>query len=463
MRMRTKKIVDWVSYILFRLAEWATTIVSMKFCFWIGGISGSLLYYLLKKYRLLAIRNIHFAFGDSLSDSEIIKLVKLHFSTLGSNFLCSVKLSTLESEELENYIEFEGLEYLQENIIEKKPIIYLIPHMGAWELLAQIKSIAPSMKQGAMYRALSNKLIDKHVLERRQQNGLKAFDRKDGFHMPIKHLKEGGSLGILVDQNAGHKGVWCPLFGKLASTSNLAPLMAKKSGATMFPYYVSTIRPAKWKVTVCKPLLVNKGENISTTTARINLEVEKMVNDSPKDWFWLHNRWKVPKTNFLINSHKRGYCIPDQVDAISLKKFKILLLAPQTEEKCKSSTKAIEKIAEGRPDVEISVLCDSDLSSFWNSSKYEYKVIEKTSLGWDKELSEKITNTVFDAAVLFQKSFKDAKKIKQCGIPHVVGCNSNDSNKYIDHVIQNGHDEISSDYYIKIAESIGGEKPNIID
>ena len=45
----------------------------------------------------------------------------------------------------------------------------------------------------------------------------------------------------------------------------------------MFPYYVSTIRPAKWKVTVCKPLLVNKGENVSTTTARINLEVEKMV------------------------------------------------------------------------------------------------------------------------------------------------------------------------------------------
>ena len=312
-----------------------------------------------------------------------------------------------------------------------------------------------------MYRALSNQLIDKHVLERRQQNGLKAFDRKDGFHMPIKHLKEGGSLGILVDQNAGHKGVWCPLFGKLASTSNLAPLVAKKSGATMFPYYVSTIRPAKWKVTVCKPLQVDKGENISTTTARINLELEKMIHDSPKDWFWLHNRWKVPKTNFLINSHKRGYCIPDQVDATSLKKFKLLLLAPQTEEKSKSSTKAIEIIAEGRPDVEISVLCDSDLSSFWKSSKYE--VIEKTSLGWDKDLSEKVTNTVFDAAVLFQKSNEDAKRIKQCGIPHVVGCNSNDSNKYIDHVIQNGHDEISSDYYIKIAESIGAEKPNIID
>ena len=80
-----------------------------------------------------------------------------------------------------------------------------------------------------------------------------------------------------------------------------------------------------------------------------------------------------------------------------------------------------------------------------------------------KNLSEKITNTVFDAAVLFQKSNEDAKRIKQCGIPHVVGCNSNDSNEYIDHVIQNGHDEISSDYYIKIAESIGGEKPNIID
>ena len=119
---------------------------------------------------------------------------------------------------------------------------------------------------------------------------------------------------------------------------------------------------------------------------------------------------------------------------------------------------AIKKIAEGRPDTEITILCDSELSSLWNSQENHFKIIEKCHLGWNKDLSEKITDSVFDAAVLFQKSKKDAKKIKQCGIPHVAGCSSNECNKFLDHVIKNDYIEGSSDHYLKIAESIGAEK-----
>ena len=458
MSVRNVNIVDWISYILFRLAEGIISVIPMRICYWIGSLSGQLLFYLLKKYRSLAIRNLRFAYGDSHSESELAKLAKLHFSTLGANFLCSVKITTLSSERIEDYVEFEGTEYLQRGEIEKTPIIYLTPHMGAWELLAQIKSVATSIKLGAIYRALSNKLIDKHVLKRREQNGLKAFDRKDGFQAPIKHLNEGGSLGILVDQSAGYKGIWCPLFGKLASTSNLAPLIAKKTGATMYPYFVSTLKPAKWKITVNKPMQVDKGEKISKTTARMNLEVENMIRSSPEDWFWLHDRWKVPKTKFLTYYHKRSYYIPSDFDRETLKKFKILILAPNTEEKCKLSIGAIKKIEEGRPDAEITILCDSDLFPLWNSQENHFQIIEKDLLGWNKDLSEKITNSVFDAAVLFQESKEDAKKIKQCGIPHIAGCSSNECNKFLDHVIQNDHIEKSSDYYLKIAESIGAEK-----
>ena len=458
MSARSINMVDRISYILFRLAEGIISVIPMKICYWIGSSTGTLLFYLLKKYRSLAIRNLRFAYGDSQSENELAKIAKLHFSTLGANFLCSVKITTLSSERVEDYVEFEGTEYLQKSEIEKTPLIYLTPHMGAWELLAQIKSVATSIKQGAIYRALSNKLIDKHVLKRREQNGLKAFDRKDGFQAPIKHLNEGGGLGILVDQNAGYKGIWCPLFGKLASTSNLAPLMAKKTGATMYPYFVSTLKPAKWKITVRKPLLVDKGEKISKTTARMNLEVEKMIRSSPEDWFWLHNRWKVPKTNFLTYYHKRSYYIPNDFDRETLKKFRILLLAPDTEEKCQLSMGAIKKIAEGRPDTEITILCDGELSSLWNSQENHFKIIEKCHLGWNKDLSEKITDSFFDAAVLFKKSKNDAKKIKQCGIPHVAGCSSNKCNKFLDHVIKNDYIEGSSDHYLKIAESIGAEK-----
>ena len=58
MSVRSVNIVDWISYILFRLAEGIISVIPMRICYWIGSLSGQLLFYLLKKYRSLAIRNL---------------------------------------------------------------------------------------------------------------------------------------------------------------------------------------------------------------------------------------------------------------------------------------------------------------------------------------------------------------------------------------------------------------------
>ena len=130
MSARSINMVDRISYILFRLAEAIISVIPMRICYWIGSSTGTLLFYLLKKYSSLAIRNLRFAYGDSQSESELAKIAKLHFSTLSANFLCSVKITTLSSERVEDYVEFEGTEYLQKSEIEKTPLIYLTPHMG---------------------------------------------------------------------------------------------------------------------------------------------------------------------------------------------------------------------------------------------------------------------------------------------------------------------------------------------
>ncbi|OUU89009.1 MAG: hypothetical protein CBC36_04070 [Verrucomicrobiaceae bacterium TMED76] len=455
MGKRHQTLVDWLTYILFRLAESILLIAPMKLCFWVGSISGTLLYFLLKRYRELAIRNIRIAFGEELSPCEERRLARLHFATLASNFLCSLKFGTLPSKKLANFIEYDGVQHLIHNEKEKIPIIYVTPHMGAWELLAQIDSIVPTMKRGALYRALSNKLIDKHVLQRRETRGLKAFDRNDGFHIPIKHLKEGGTLGIMVDQSAAHKGVWCPLFGKLASTSNLAPLLAKKTGATMFPYFLSTVKPAKWKVSILEPFLINEGEKISETTARMNQLVEKMVRHSPKDWFWLHNRWKTLKPKFLIGNHKRGYHIPSDFNLDNLKKFKILILTPKTKKICEASVPAIEIIAKGRPDAEVTVLCDHGHADIWTDNKNQFGIIEKSD--WTSTLRKVITESEFDVAIMFNLSNEDAINLQSCGLPHIVGCKSKETIQNLDHIIENSYSEDELNYYLHIAECVGAK------
>ena len=40
---------------------------------------------------------------------------------------------------------------------------------------------------------------------------------------------------MLVDQHAGDKGVWCPFFDRLASTTSLPALMAIRCDTPLLP------------------------------------------------------------------------------------------------------------------------------------------------------------------------------------------------------------------------------------
>lgn len=453
-----KKLSHGLAYLVYRLAETALTIPPMWFCYRTGQLIGLICYYLLKRYRNLAEHNVSIAFANEKSVPEIKQLVREHFITVGANFVCSAKLTTVSPNKINNYVEYEGLELLQENAEKGIPIIYIACHMGAWELLAQIGSPATNVKQSTLYQALSNPYIDAHVLRKRKRTGIKAFDRKNGFNAPMAHLRAGGSLGILVDQNAGYRGVWCPLFGKLASTSNLAPLMAARSGATMFPYFVITLGPSKWKVIVSEPLEVSPDEAIETTTARMNLLVEKMVSRSPKDWFWLHNRWKTPKTRFLIEKYRRGFCLPPNIKIDELKPFNILIIAPRSEDHCKISVQTIRLIAGGRPDAKITVL--GNYSKVWENVTEIKKFIERPEQVKDSHIHHgSISDQTFDVAILFDNSLQAAKEAKREGIPHIVGYSNNENDRFIDHKIiqENSPDELA--YYNKIAESIGSRMP----
>ena len=456
MGKRQKKLSHGLAYLAYRLAEAALTIPPMWFCYRTGQLVGLVCYFALKRYRNLAEHNISIAFANKKSVPEIKQLVREHFITVGANFVCSAKFATISPKKINNYIEYEGLELLKENAEKEIPIIYIACHMGAWELLAQIGSLAPNVKQSTLYQALSNPYIDAHVLRKRKRTGIKAFDRKDGFNAPMAHLRSGGSLGILVDQNAGYRGIWCPLFSKLASTSNLAPLMAARSGATMFPYFVITLGPSKWKVIVSEPLEVSADETIEMTTARMNLEVEKMVNRSPKDWFWLHNRWKTPKTRFLIEKYRRGFCLPPNIKIDELNPFNILIIAPRSEDHAKISVQTIRLIAGGRPDAKITVL--GNHSKVWKDVTEIKTFIERPELVKEPN-NDSISHQNFAVAILFDHSLQAAKEAKRAGVPHIVGYSNDENARFIDHKITQENSPDEPAYYNKIAENIGSRTP----
>src|SRR5256885_8389338 len=104
------------------------------------------------------------------------------------------------------------------------------------------------VRNSTIYQPLKNRYIDKHVRTLRGRAGVELFDRNEGFQKAIELLRGGGAIGILSDQHAGDQGLWVPFFGKLASTTSLPALLAKRTEAAVIGAAVYTESPGRWRV-----------------------------------------------------------------------------------------------------------------------------------------------------------------------------------------------------------------------
>ena len=129
------------------------------------------------------------------------------------------------------------------------PVVLVLSHLGIWELFAQLMpKFVGYVRNASVYQKLGNRFIDAHVRRTRGQTGLELFDRQQGFQPVIDLLRSGGGVGVLSDQHAGDHGLWTPFFGRLASTSPLPALLAKRTRAALIAAGVYTIGPARWRL-----------------------------------------------------------------------------------------------------------------------------------------------------------------------------------------------------------------------
>jgi len=195
-----------------------------------------------------------------------------------------------------SYIEVENGERALDVFIEGRGGILVAGHLGNWELLGHALPYI-GLDSQALARRLDNPLLDEFILGVRQ-SGLQRIILKQGSGALIeKRLSEGGFISILVDQDAGHKGVFVPFFGRMASTWRTPALLSQKTGAPILPgCCVRVGRGIGFKVIVGRPIYPNPNADVSAETLRMTAnftrQLEEWVRAYPEQYLWLHRRWK---------------------------------------------------------------------------------------------------------------------------------------------------------------------------
>ena len=414
-------MLDFGIYLFYRAASAVVSLIPLRVLFTIGEWLGLGAWLISAKYRRLARKNLRIAFAGERSERELSRLTRHHFQRLGGNLLCTVKIGTMRLEDAAQRLEIEQIDLLHRHLRAGRPVVLVISHLGSWELFAQLLARELNyVRMGTVYQQLGNRYIDADVRQTRARAGVVLFDRREGFHGAIELLRSGGIVGILGDQHAGDQGLWTPFFGRLASTSPLAALLARRTKAAVVSAAIFTAGPARWRM-VFTPPLNDPGDSVESITAKANAVIAEQIRSAPEDWFWVHNRWKTPKPNFLLSRYKRGIHLPPDAPAGTLKPFRILIRGTNWLGDSVISVPAVRAIKRGRPDAHVTVAAPEKLAAVW---KLVPDVDEVVTLPGGSPFSVARMlkrQEAFDVAVLFPNSMRSALEVWLAGIPRRVG------------------------------------------
>ncbi len=458
---------QFLVFAIYRSFEWLVGRLSIDSCIHLGEKIGYGISWLIPGYRKLVRRNLSLAFSNELTASQIDTLVDHHFEALGKNIFCSIRTAEMTVDEVDEIVVIEGIENTKKAQAAGKGVVMCINHLANWELYARIQPFEPGAELGTLFQGIRNPFLNRHVENVRGRHGLRGFDRRGGFAAPADFLRKGGMLGVLFDQHPGARGNLCPFFNKLVATTTLPAILSLRTGAPMVYANMLPVALGKWKITFSEPVYPpdvsgDRDAYIANATARLNHQLENTIREDPKEWFWVHNRWKSAANGVLSSGPKLNVHIPDGQILEEMTPFRLAVWSPNPLGDACMSLPAVRAIKQGRPDMHLTVCCRENLAPMWRAQSEVDEVIPFPKGFKPKEVGAIVANgrSDFDVAVLLPNSLRSALEAKAAGIPIRIGYRGHHRKRLLKYAIPEPKPSPEQKHhvhrYLNIVRAIGG-------
>jgi KDO2-lipid IV(A) lauroyltransferase len=261
----------------------------------LGKLLGILLYITAIPQRRLVRRNLQFCYPDWHQD-HVRELSKRIFENAGITLLEFCQGAFLSPEDLLGMFRIRGEENLVKALEGNNGVILISAHLGNWELAPQFLCCYLRKPFTGVARKIGFKWLDHWVHHLRTHLGTKIIDKKEALPKMMQCLRRGEMLGLFVDQSKRKQGVEVNLFGREASATPAAALLALRCKSPVLPVFC--IREADGKLTldVKAPLELKRTKDLRSdlqANTQIMMDaVEDMIREHLEQWAWYQRPWK---------------------------------------------------------------------------------------------------------------------------------------------------------------------------
>lgn len=190
----------------------------------------------------------------------------------------------------------EGWEHVEVALAAGKPIIFVTPHLGSFDIAGRYVSSRLPFPLTAMYRPPKLKWLEPLMQAgRARDNGRTAPATGAGVRILMKALKSGEATVILPDQAPGAgEGIWAPFFGQPAYTMTLLPRLAAATEASVLFFFAERLSWGRGFHVHIQPMHGTfSGDKLADATV-LNQNIESLIRMAPTQYLWPYNRYKHP-------------------------------------------------------------------------------------------------------------------------------------------------------------------------
>lgn len=263
------------------------------------GVFGLLAYglYLVSSYqRRIAHRNLDFVFGEQISPAEKSKLARHSFNTLISNFRHLMEVKRMTEDRLLKKVSVENFAAVEKANLEERPIVYVTPHCGAWELGGVAIGVIDKPVT-IIYTELSNPPFQSWMLGARSAFGNTMLAKTKALRPMVKLVKAKRSIAMVIDSSIDeNQGVEVNFLGKKSWQTPTPAYLARKFNAAIIPFAVHANADNGYTLRFYDEIKVDLTDDIDrdiqkATEAQADW-MTGLIMENPESWFWVHRKWK---------------------------------------------------------------------------------------------------------------------------------------------------------------------------
>ena len=261
----------------------------------LGAAAGWLAWFFAPRHRRAALEHLAIAFPDR-DPRWRSRVGRSSFANLGRSAL---ELLALERLDLARTVQFDpgSLETMVAAHAEGRGVVAVSCHLDNWELLARSVAAA-GLPVATVAREAQDPRLTALLEKSRASTRIVSLWRNDpgAARAFIRHLRAGGVVAALIDQDTDVTGHFVPFFGREAFTPRAPADLALRLGAAVVFARIYRVAPGMHRIRISRLGLPASGDREADSralTAAATEAIENEVRARPDQWVWMHARWRT--------------------------------------------------------------------------------------------------------------------------------------------------------------------------